>query len=292
MRASRGFTLTELLVVIAILALLAGVLLPALRAIQKSSRATRCLGNLRQLELAHVGYMSDNLQRFAEVDVFHCAQASDDDESAPTWVEGSWVEALRAYYDSDLVLRSPLDTSPHWPTHLGGQGVPVPAPNATGCLRWTSYGFNTFVTPNKTPYAYLAGVVSGIDQSDVADRLTKVRSPPATVHFLVVSFTGPFASADHADVEKFGQPHPNGPPGAAAVNGLQVNAVGGPDMSWGSRSNYAFLDGHVETLMFSEVYSEIKLPPAAGEPDLAELNFINRFDPRMSWRWVNLKQQQ
>ena len=60
MRRRFGFTLVELLVVIGIVAVLVGLLLPALSVVRTQARTTQCLSNLRQLGIAAQRYVADN----------------------------------------------------------------------------------------------------------------------------------------------------------------------------------------------------------------------------------------
>lgn len=62
-RGDGGFSLVELLITTAILALLAGLLLPALGSAREKGRAAMCVSNLRQLHLAATLYANENDDR-------------------------------------------------------------------------------------------------------------------------------------------------------------------------------------------------------------------------------------
>ncbi len=125
-RSVRGFTLIEVLVVIAVIALLIGILLPALAGARRQGIAIRCLSNIRQLELAHIGYMNDNREYFIDAGLGH---------GGPSAPKACWPVALSEYYGGVRpVIRSPGDRSPFWPVPREGRARGSPL---TRC--WSSW---------------------------------------------------------------------------------------------------------------------------------------------------------
>lgn len=86
-----AFTLIELLVVISIIALLIGILLPALGAARKTARDMQCTSNLKQFGIGFYGYANENKDSLPY-------GAYSDFGAGTTNTSGDWMLSLSGYF--------------------------------------------------------------------------------------------------------------------------------------------------------------------------------------------------
>jgi prepilin-type N-terminal cleavage/methylation domain-containing protein/prepilin-type processing-associated H-X9-DG protein len=114
-----GFTLVELLVVIGIIAVLIGILLPALNKARKQSKQAVCMSNLRQMGTAFTTYLTENKGHLPYY-MWHITTGPN--PQSVTW-HGYWVGLLCDYRVGPNQLTCPeaIDPVP-FNTHAGGTG--------------------------------------------------------------------------------------------------------------------------------------------------------------------------
>lgn len=142
-QSRRGFTLIELLVVIAIIAILIGLLLPAVQKVREAAARADSMNNLKQIGLGShsmndtIGYLPWGSVSAVPVPITTTAQSQASEY-------GSWAWKILPFIEQDNFFKSPGTTLSIKTFLCRGRGRNVPRPVTD--YAWNSYLLNPTIT--------------------------------------------------------------------------------------------------------------------------------------------------
>jgi prepilin-type N-terminal cleavage/methylation domain-containing protein len=255
-----GFTLIELLVVIAIIAILAGMLLPALAKAKNSANKALCTSNLKQWGVAITTYAGDNDNKFPPGTDMIGNTAYGKDES---WIGPSVLRMYQSYLIPANANASGTKNSPlYCPTgeyHRTYDRL-VLQPNIAAAYPAGTYGNPNVAHEELSGYFYLIGRTAAqvaarttFGNGEVPNWLTRTRLDSAYRN-------GPIVT-DMLQVLATPGPQPTGrpftltaPAWKTTVAGVQVSSTSHRGTTGAMEGgNFLFEDGHVSWYKESQI---------------------------------------